>query len=323
MVANMLSLTSLLKTTNVKNFLNEKFPFEPFNIDADVLAPAMTRKYSAVGTAADYLIRWWLMRWFLNVSGRRWIAESAVYRIGSLAGAFVSIGKNTNGEQVFSTNSINSQLNFKKGCPEQVNTYMPLYETSARLLDRARSEYFKYLDTSIMTDDTLRAAFGLVGLDTYARSGVDVGIGAEPNNDDIDDLRQIWNVLDSGDLCKLPPECKILLNPTFGDGSALVKGADADIITCNKLIDIKTTKFGRFTGEHWRQLVGYWLLSLVGGWRGFDWKKIDRLGVYFSRHGRLELVPIPNMCGAELERTVDEFSDIANDYYGRKGKNRI
>ena len=51
--------------------------------------------------------------------------------------------------------------------------------------------------------------------------------------------------------------------------------------------------------------------------------KINKLGVYFSRHGKLQLVPIPNIRGAELERTVDEFRDIVNDYYGRKGKNRI
>ena len=46
---------------------------------------------------------------------------------------------------------------------------------------------------------------------------------------------------------------KCYLNPTFGDASNLVGGADADIILDDMLIDIKTTKAISFTQEHYNQ----------------------------------------------------------------------
>ena len=250
------------------------------------------------------------------MTGGSWIAKSAVHMIGVFAGVFVL---DISGRPVLRTALMDSQPKVSKQC----KTCMPPYEKSASLLEHAHAECSKYMETGARTDDTLRAAFGMVGLDAYVRSGMDVGIGAEPNDNGIADLRQIWGVLDSGDMRGLPPECKILLNPTFGDGSALVGGADADIIVCDMLVDIKTAKFGRFKKEHWQQLVGYWLLSLIGSGRGFEWEKINRLGVYFSRHGRLETVPVPDFSNAGLEKAVKDFRDLANDCYGRKGKDNV
>lgn len=46
------------------------------------------------------------------------------------------------------------------------------------------------------------------------------------------------------------------LNPTFGEASALVGGADADFVIDHTLVDIKTTKYPELKREIPHQLVG-------------------------------------------------------------------
>jgi hypothetical protein len=68
----------------------------------------------------------------------------------------------------------------------------------------------------------------------------------------------------------------------------LVGGADADIIIDDMIIDIKTTKHLRLLPEDYYQLIGYYVLSLLGKLNGGRSRgKIKRLGIYFSRYGYL------------------------------------
>src|SRR5262249_48947032 len=53
----------------------------------------------------------------------------------------------------------------------------------------------------------------------------------------------------------------MLLNPTFGDSSRLLGGADADLVAGDMLIDFKTTKTGDITPEYLDQLLGYFMLA--------------------------------------------------------------
>lgn len=72
-----------------------------------------------------------------------------------------------------------------------------------------------------------------------------------------------------------------VLNPTF-DGSNAIGGADADIIVESMLLELKTTRQGKFERvEHVCQLLGYALLDYS------NVHAIDRIGVYLARRGVL------------------------------------
>lgn len=83
------------------------------------------------------------------------------------------------------------------------------------------------------------------------------------------------------------PKKKIILNPTFGEGSTLVGGADADLIIDNTLIDIKTTKDLKISRPIFNQLIGYYLIYLIGGIDNHKDVNIENLGIYFSRYNVL------------------------------------
>jgi hypothetical protein len=88
------------------------------------------------------------------------------------------------------------------------------------------------------------------------------------------------------------PREKIILNPTFGKGSKLVGGADADLIIDNTLVDIKTTKEQKITRPIFNQLIGYYLIYLIGGIDNHENVRIDNLGLYFSRYNTLWTIPV-------------------------------
>ena len=70
---------------------------------------------------------------------------------------------------------------------------------------------------------------------------------------------------------------------TFGKGSELARGVDADLIIDNMLVDIKTTKSDSFTQDMYNQLLGYYALSIFRK----DLDGIMQMGVYFSRYGEI------------------------------------
>jgi hypothetical protein len=72
--------------------------------------------------------------------------------------------------------------------------------------------------------------------------------------------------------------------------------ADADLVLDDLLIDIKTVKEASFDREVFNQLIGYYALHLIGGFRkGGRHRKIKRLGVYFARHGQLVTVDVASI----------------------------
>lgn len=88
------------------------------------------------------------------------------------------------------------------------------------------------------------------------------------------------------DLAKRSP---LLLNPTFGKMSALVGGADADILAGSTLVEIKTRQQACIERDDVRQLLGYAILA-----RGCEeMPRLSSVAVYFPRFGVLHDVPLP------------------------------
>jgi hypothetical protein len=83
---------------------------------------------------------------------------------------------------------------------------------------------------------------------------------------------------------QLQHEDHMILNPDFGTASRSVGGADADLITGDMLVDFKTTTSCEVCGNYVDQLFGYFLLARRSGMPA-----INRVGLYFARHGQLRV----------------------------------
>jgi hypothetical protein len=192
-------------------------------------------------------------------------------------------------------------------------------EAAQKILEYAKDIYRSYMATAEMTDDVIRAAVFLARLDWIYRSGyVDLastfGPVAQPL---IDELRELCSLLDR-DVFKAKAFC--VLNPTFGEASQLVGGADADVVIDDTIIEVKTVKDGRLDPRMFRQLIGYYILNQIGGING-DRNRIGQirhLGVYFSRHGELLKFSAASVMKASsnLWQLVQWFKSKAEQYYG-------
>lgn len=141
-----------------------------------------------------------------------------------------------------------------------------------------------------MNEDVIKSAILLAQLDSIYRAGfIDENMGVIDEGDLID-LKKLITIVNP-DYFKAREVC--MLNPTFGNASQLVGGADADLIIDDTLIDIKTTKNLRLDKGIFHQLVGYYILFKIGGIDNSPSKpRIERLGIYYSRHGELYTIPV-------------------------------
>jgi len=69
--------------------------------------------------------------------------------------------------------------------------------------------------------------------------------------------------------------------------SAKVGGADGDLITGDALVDFKTTKSDEIKADYLDQLLGYYVLIRQHRRTDPTFPEINRLGLYFCRHGHL------------------------------------
>lgn len=85
-------------------------------------------------------------------------------------------------------------------------------------------------------------------------------------------------------------ERQLLLNPQFR-AARRFGGADADLMLDDLLIEVKATKHLSLDGTYLQQLTGYLVLDRLSGTVGSE-GPIHRLGVYFARHGVLQVIPV-------------------------------
>src|SRR5437773_972190 len=71
-----MSLTSFLNNPDVRKKFREEFPRQPVRRKLTPLAPPLTNNNSLVGTAFDYLLRFYLERLNPNAQCSAWVAEN-------------------------------------------------------------------------------------------------------------------------------------------------------------------------------------------------------------------------------------------------------
>jgi hypothetical protein len=253
----------------VKTRFAQEFKMPKFNKDGKLLAPPLTNRYSLVGTAFDYLMRFYLKRLNPNAITKQWVAEATPQLVPA-------------------------------------NTRILVDE----LLLEAHVTYDQYLETGDMNDGVLRVCLLLGQLDPIFRAHfIDPNLGTV-DSEDIKDLDNLIRIVNAADF-----QCKdiCMLNPTFGMASRLVGGADMDLLLGDTLIDIKVTKILDMKRDYLNQLIGYYVLSMIGGIDKAPKKlNIENLGIYYARHALLYKIPIQEIIAeCNLGKFIDWFKERA------------
>lgn len=242
-------------------------------MEGEIKAEPITKNYPLVGTAFDYLLRFYLEQKNPNCVTKRWVAETSVLRMDEL------------------------------GKDDEESKKMKQH------LAESKKIHADFLSKGVFDDDIIRTAVILAQMDIYYRQGtVPENLGTVEEGD-VQDLRNLISLVDPN-LFQGKKHC--FLNPTFGYGSTLVGGADADMIVDDTLIDFKTTKYLSFTQDHYNQLIGYYILSKLGKINESEDIPISRIGIYFSRHGILHTISADEIENHQnFPKFVDVFEKLA------------
>ncbi len=272
-----MSLTSLLQKQDVKQRFRQEFPMPTMAVEREIFAPPLSNHYSLVGTAFDYLMRFYLKRLNPDAVAGQWIAEQALS--SPLLGSVVSYDLD-----------VHRWVAIKERAGIAPSRETELAKKARSIIAQAKVNYADYLSLGQITDQLMESALQLAQLDPIFRAGViDENLG-NVHKEDVDDLRKLIYLVEP-QLFKA--SCLCLLDPTFGEASQLVGGADADLVIDDAIIDIKTTKNLKLERDYFNQLIGYLVLHEITGVGGLVPKpKITRLGIYFSRYAFLYMLDL-------------------------------
>lgn len=273
-----MSLTSFIHIPEVRRRFTETFPKPRVDLDAKIVAPPLTTHYSLIGTAFDYLMRFYVKRLNPEAVESAWVAELAIDHLERYQEYFVA----------------------KKG---YTTDYIENITARARnIIRKAKAVSSAYEQTGNITEELLVGTLHLAQLDPIFRAGIiDPNIGTADERD-IKDLRNLISAIDPRNF-KANQIC--VLNPTFGEGSRLVGGADCDLLIDNTLLDIKTVKALEIKRDYFNQLIGYYILFTIGGIDNISLDRIENVGIFFSRHLVLHMFPVDTFT---RNRSFTEFA---------------
>lgn len=275
-----MSLLTFLQKPDIRKGFREAITKPSFKVNKPMLAPPLTQNYRMIGRAFDYLMRFYIERLNPKSNTKPWVAE----------GAPLFLSRNNDGKL------------------EVIRNY----------LSEARKLHKTYIEEGKLSDELISCTLRLAYLDSVYRTGeLEFEALTNLSDKDIEDLKNLYSIID-GNNFKAKLAC--YLNPSFGYASRIVNNADADLIIDNKLIDIKTTKNLELKLEDVHQLVGYYILVLLGGIDcRVDFRKTNHLNyveevseitelcIYFSRHGFLYSMPISELISPESMLTLTKW----------------
>jgi hypothetical protein len=291
-----MSLTAFISDKNfqeLRDKFKSVFPRPSIKLMGDLIAPPLTNNYAIVGQAFDYLLRFTLEHRHKTKiqSLNHWVADSSYSMIL---------------KKMEAINSETIQIGYRRDVEKNRLGFIEMLKAE---YSTAKLNYEKYLVDGILTDSLIKTVLYLARLDvTFRAAMIDPNLGNE-TSEDIRDIRQLIAIL-KDDHFKVDNHC--FINPTFGDGSRLVGGADADLIIDDTLIDIKVTKNLSLERDHLNQAIGYYILSLIGGVNNNgNLKPIKNVGIYFARHGVLWKAALTDLAN---ESQILEFKDWFHNY---------
>lgn len=284
-----MSLTSFIKIHEVKAMFRNEFPLSKTVLQGEMKAAPVTKNYPLVGTSFDYLFRFYLEHENPNCVTKHWVAEDSLTLLDQI---IKDQGRNASKEMTDASDKM------------------------TLLLHDAKETYEDYLNTGNISDELIKSSVTLAQMDAFYRSGRIPPTLGQVESGDVQDLRNLISLV-KPETFKAKKTC--FLNPTFGYGSQLVGGADADLIVDDMLVDIKTTKFLSFTQEQYNQLIGYYILSKLGKINESEDIPISKIGIYFSRHGILHTISAEEIENhPNFPKFVRVFEKLATVIFSKK-----
>jgi len=248
-----MSLTSFLKRNkDVRERFRQEFKKPRFSVKRDLLAAPLTRRYSLIGTAFDYLLRFYVQH--LNpdtVDRERWVAESALALITDNP-SLLSLGE--------------------------------------RIVSQAKERLCAFLETGQMSDGLIESALLLAQLDPIFRAGVgheDVGKVYE---DDIEDMRNLISIVDpslfeASELCLVNPTFGAASVMVGGaDADMVIDDTLIDMKT-TKNLRLQRKDFDQLMGY-------YALHEISGFGELVPKSEITKVAIYFSRYAYLHVLEL-------------------------------
>jgi len=270
-----MSLTAFVRTLDVYAKIRPLHPRVSLEVPVPLKVKPRSGHYTLIGTAFDYLLRFELQRRAPQAVTGRWIAEYALDAIcwkhnGQIVGGIVPSPEIT------------------------LDDLIEVREQAEKVIAEAKVAVANYLESGMpaLLPALAAHAIRLAKLDVICRAGLGPFIRSgnlEPQFEEVDseDVQDLLDMLAVVPFDSLLHEETLILNPTFGDSSNLVGGADADLISGDMLAEFKTTKQGKVKLGYLDQLFGYYLLARNQKRIDSTFPAINQVGVYFCRHGYL------------------------------------
>jgi hypothetical protein len=297
-----MSLVSYIQRPEVAARIKPFRPPPPRKINASLKVEPRTDHWSLVGTAFDYFLRFELKR---RARHDVWKMEREGYTAEIM--------------NLFSSYIVYPVLK------EQVAacgwTEFEFTSTCDLIEQEARGVCSTFVGipspTSLQLQTLAGHAIRLARLEPIRRAGrIDETIFDDPEPADIEDLMELLAVVPFEDLTH---GTNLLLNPSFGESSSIVGGADVDLISGDRLIDFKTTKKGEMEVKYLDQIFGWFLMARRERRLNSKFPEINKLGLYFCRHGHLWLREASEWTSKPGFQQLEEwFYDHAREVYSQR-----
>ena len=299
-----------LTIPEVRDLIDNNTNMPKYKIETKMKAEPLTKNFPLVGSAFDYFIRFYLKRRNLQtVSDPIWNAEIVC---NTMADSKLIISPN------HALIDAPDRFMFKRGIPRENEKEIKYL---IKHLVSAQNSYHEYLNTGVISEETLKSCFLLARIETSMNGKIDSNFD-KIEQKDIEDLRNLTNVL-SPDSFSYAERCVIKpsLKATF-----LPKITEADLIIDDTIIDVKVTKTPRLTREIFRQVAAYFILYNYDGATNFALNRdisnfsINKMGVYFARHGILYKFNAKDVfLPSAPKNLVPTMFSLIKDYYFESG----
>ncbi|HZZ72236.1 MAG TPA: hypothetical protein VFE24_08280 [Pirellulales bacterium] len=304
-------------------------PLPPRLIGAPLRVLPRSIRYSLIGTAFDYLLRFEIKRRAGHAKSQPWAAAISLERLfrkvqqpdGSFRslipdellapfiplvaedsiddlGDSVSLGCFFQMDAQGKATTIEVSIPITRGPSTSFHSSLDIAFRVGRrafmIIEESRKRLAQYAEQKEVSrkdkEEMAKCSILLARIDLILRASIlDPTMLLPPEPDDVSDLINLLEIVPFDTL--LNQEC-LILNPSFGKSSGAIGGADTDLISGETLIDFKTTKQNSISVQSLDQLLGYYFLARNERLIDPNFPEITHLGLYFTRHGFLWKRPV-------------------------------
>jgi hypothetical protein len=290
--------------------LAKEFPTPEFKLKSELKAPLLTKNYSAVGIAFDYVLCKHIISLnennhesdldYVDIDDFSGLADYILYYPMDILPTSL---QSKESEKLDSLEYFNKNLLFP---------WSPIKSVNGKVIERQISYKKEILTNELLLEKFKRYKEFLIEEHSNWSEFQEIkSKWSESRNifddrsekqkvhpaerHDINDVKDIIALHSLIDNKLFVTKQKCYIHPKFGEASARV-GAKADLIIGNTLIDIKTTIKNGLSRSYFNQIICYYILSLIGGVNGkAEEKPIENIGIYFARHGTLWTLPVSQL----------------------------